>query len=285
MFSEPYAACKPLKTFGQSDRYKDKIVFVQRGVCMFSDKKERVEKNGGAATVVVNNKNDIIEMPGPKKPLDLHKPSVMVSKDTGTFFIQISAILDANVDSNGANQIVIRMADTSEGCDPLKGEGAEYTYPWTNKRVDGKLHIWNGKSTKSFDVAHSGFGSSWTNEPKRIVLAEPRTACDGKGFSVNVQNSIVVVERGECSFVDKARLIQKVGGIGMVCVNSSPRPRLLMMPAGPDGAPDVTISAMMIPHGSIGEIERLLDEASSTGGKKKTLIARAQVKSNPKKGQ
>ena len=116
-------------------------------------------------------------------------------------------------------------------------------------------------------------------------MAEPRTACDDKGFSVNVQNSIVVVERGECSFVDKARLIQKVGGIGMVCVNSSPRPRLLMMPAGPDGAPDVTISAMMIPHGSIDELERLIAETKSTGGKQKTLIARAQVKSNPKTGQ
>ena len=39
---------------------------------------------------------------------------------------------------------------------------------------------------------------------------------------------------------------------------------------------------MMIPHGSIDEIERLIAEAKSTGGKRKTLIARAQVKSNPK---
>ena len=145
VFSEPYAACKPLKTFGQNDRYKDKVVFVHRGICMFSDKSERVEENGGAATVVVNNKNDIIEMPGPKKQLNLHKPSVMVSKDTGTFFIQITNILDANNDGGETKHMTIRMADTSEGCNPLKGKGAEYTYPWTNKKLDGKLHIWNGK--------------------------------------------------------------------------------------------------------------------------------------------
>ena len=112
---------------------------------MFSDKSERVEENGGAATVVVNNKNEIIDMPGPKKTLNLHKPSVMVSKDTGTFFIQIMNIIDANNDGGVANQLTIRMADTAEGCNPLKGEGAEYTYPWTSKKLDGKLHIWNGK--------------------------------------------------------------------------------------------------------------------------------------------
>ena len=140
----------------------------------------------------LNNKNEIIDMPGPKKTLNLYKPSVMVSKDTGTFFIQIMNIIDANNDGGVTNQLTIRMADTAEGCNPLKGEGAEYTYPWTSKKLDGKLHIWNGKETKSFDVAQSGFGSSWTNEPKRIVLAEPRAACNDKGFSVNVQNSIVV---------------------------------------------------------------------------------------------
>ena len=44
---------------------------------------------------------------------------------------------------------------------------------------------------------------------KTYSLGGTRAACNDKGFSVNVQNSIVVVERGECSFVDKARLIQK----------------------------------------------------------------------------
>ena len=147
------------------------------------------------------------------------------------------------------------------------------------------MHVWNGQSIKSFDVAKGGFGKGWSKDPKRIVIAKPRSACDEKGFSVNVQNSIVIVERGECSFVDKARLIQKVGGIGMVCVNSGPRPRLLTMPAGPDGATDVTISTMMIPFGSFDEIQQLLDDANASGGKKKTLIARAQVKPTPKSGE
>ena len=285
VFSEPYAACKPLKTFGVTDRYREKVVLVQRGICIFPDKSLKVEKSGGAFTVIVNNKNEIIEMPGPKKPLELYKPTVMVTKDTGMFFRQITDILDANsVDGNNKN-IVVRMADTPEGCPTLKGEGAAFTMPWTDRKLDGKLHIWNGQAIKSFDVAQGGFGKNWDKEPKRIVIAKPRSACDEKGFSVNVQNSIVIVERGECSFVDKARLIQKVGGIGMVCVNSGPRPRLLMMPAGPDGATDVTISTMMIPFGSFDEIEQFIDSALGTPGKKKALIARAQVKPMPKNGQ
>ena len=71
--------------------------------------------------------------------------------------------------------------------------------------------------------------------------------------------------------------IQKVGGIGMVCVNSMKRPRLLMMPAGPDGATDVRIGGLMIESGAMDTLKNLLAETPNGKG---TMIARVQVKAS-----
>ena len=44
VFSEPYAACKPLKTFGQNDRYKDKLVFFREVYACFPTKARELKK-------------------------------------------------------------------------------------------------------------------------------------------------------------------------------------------------------------------------------------------------
>ena len=56
--------------------------------------KAEVEENDGAAAVVVNNKNEIIDILAPKT-LNLHKPSVMVNKTQERFSFK-SDIIDAN---------------------------------------------------------------------------------------------------------------------------------------------------------------------------------------------
>ena len=277
VLSEPLDACKPLKDFGDKTLYAGSLVLTQRGVCQFTQKSANIEGIGGEYTVVINNANTLLKMPAAKGKDNFKKSSVMISKDDGAFLRQImkSVELTNNLALGEKLKIVARMSGEREGCKPLQGEGETIALPvGDNARGDGTLHIWNGQRIEHFDVMLGQFGKNLVTRPTRIVMGKPSSGCDERGFSVNVQNSIVIVERGECSFVDKARLIQKVGGIGMICVNSMKKPRLLKMPAGPDGATDVRIAGAMIEKGSWEKIKALVSEMP----KGVSLFARAQVK-------
>lgn len=280
--AEPADACKPLKTFGVQDKYTEKLVVTTRGVCQFAQKTEFIEKAGGEFTIVINNANDVIAMPAPKgKQKAFEKSSVMITKDDGNFLRQVMKIMDDTYTHVGGAlppPLMAQMASEREGCASITGDGMALARPWQeSERGDGQLHVWNGQRIESFDIMLAQFGHGWSHNPVRIVIGNPLSGCDERGFSVNVQNSIVIVERGECSFVDKARLIQKVGGIGMVCVNSMKRPRLLMMPAGPDGATDVRIGGLMIESGAMDTLKNMLAETPNGKG---TMIARVQVKAS-----
>ena len=69
-----------------------------------------------------------------------------------------------------------------------------------------------------------------------LVIASPYRACDTLDNAEEVRGKIVLVERGDCMFIDKARVIQKLGAIGGIVVDNSesatatPQP-----PVSPDG--------------------------------------------------
>ncbi|KAL7292134.1 hypothetical protein TKK_0014209 [Trichogramma kaykai] len=92
------------------------------------------------------------------------------------------------------------------------------------------------------------FGPDLKNQvlSAKVVLANPSLGCEDIGNAEDVKGAIVVVDRGNCMFIDKARKIQKAGGIaGIVLDNvlgSSIRNSPLFAMSG-DGKPveDVTI--------------------------------------------
>ena len=112
--------------------------------------------------------------------------------------------------------------------------------------------------SRELPVAVGGFGEmdrKKLNEiaPSRIVMGVPEDGCDEKGFSNNVKGAWVIVKRGGCSFLEKARTIQRVGGILGILLNTRKKPYLFEMPHG-EGANDVTIPFVMLPYDSEEEI-------------------------------
>ena len=83
----------------------------------------------------------------------------------------------------------------------------------------------------------------------------------------------MIVKRGGCSFVDKARNVQKVGGTAIIVLNTRKKPYLFEMPMGPEGAPDVKIPVFMIPYDSEEEIQFLISNGMSGGN----ILARVHV--------
>lgn len=56
------------------------------------------------------------------------------------------------------------------------------------------------------------------------VLASPIRAC--QALEQPVQGRVVVVERGDCMFVDKARILQAAGAIAGIVIGESCTPHL-----------------------------------------------------------
>ena len=87
----------------------------------------------------------------------------------------------------------------------------------------------------------------------KLVIASPFRACTE--LENEVKGKIVLLERGDCLFVDKARIIQKLGAIGGVVVDNSPMmtsyegdssPPPLFAMSGDDSSDDVTIPMVFL---------------------------------------
>ena len=52
------------------------------------------------------------------------------------------------------------------------------------------------------------------------LVAEPENACTSLRNEGDLSGKIVVVRRGDCMFVEKAKIIEERGSIGMVVVGS-----------------------------------------------------------------
>jgi hypothetical protein len=103
------------------------------------------------------------------------------------------------------------------------------------------LFMWNGNiHSRRLPVMIAKFGEIdrsvlQKEPPSRIIFGIPDDGCDDRGFSNRVKGAWVIVKRGGCSFVDKARTVQKVGGTAIVVLNTRKKPYLFEMPMGPEG--------------------------------------------------
>lgn len=56
-------------------------------------------------------------------------------------------------------------------------------------------------------------------ETHSLTLSNPIDACEPPPNNIN--QTVVLVQRGSCTFVQKARNLQKRGAIGMIVINSA----------------------------------------------------------------
>ncbi|XP_064649418.1 ER degradation-enhancing alpha-mannosidase-like protein 3 isoform X2 [Lineus longissimus] len=83
----------------------------------------------------------------------------------------------------------------------------------------------------------------------QVVVGDPYSGCGEFVNAADVKGKIVVVERGMCLFIDKARKIQEHGGIGGIVVDNNPdsssTASLLFAMSG-DGKHDITIPMVFL---------------------------------------
>jgi hypothetical protein len=298
VLASPEDACKPL----QGQEYDGKLVLVIRGGCMFSLKANHLVSEtyidcsfvcqccppccqrcaltkpfccssgvlqaakGSLGMIVINTDNKLIRMPtSPKDKVALTGPSMLVGKLDGTL---MQTVLKVVKDTD--QPFMTRLAGGGTGCNMLVGD-EKYRRTHAGKE-DGFLHVWGGtKEIMSFEIKKAAFGGELNDAPVRAIIGDPITGCDEKGFSNNVRNALVFVTRGGCSFEEKARRIQAVGGKGAVVVNT--RGKITAMTPGDGGAKDISIPVVMIEKGSLEKLRTLVAESSA-----RELLSRMNVK-------
>ena len=92
----------------------------------------------------------------------------------------------------------------------------------------GRLYIDGLPYPVQYFRAH--FGTIQANDTVALVMASPANMCDSEGVPVllNSQseidsNTVVVVERGNCTFSEKALVVNRTGAAGILFINNEVR--------------------------------------------------------------
>ena len=105
----------------------------------------------------------------------------------------------------------------------------------------GHLYLRYGVSGIQF--YSSAFSASFPCQELPLVLPKPNEQGCGNLTNTNINGSIVVAQRGVCSFMDKARNAQRYGAHALIVLNT--QPGLLRMPGLPDTESMTLASAMV----------------------------------------
>lgn len=128
-------------------------------------------------------------------------------------------------------------------------------------RFWGRLYIDGWPQTIQFFRAHFGIEPPFGR--KRFVFAEPRDACtELENANLLTNEHIVFVNRGRCTFGQKALNVKKTLASAVIIINNEPGIDHL---PGPD-AHDVQLSVSSISQQEGGLIEAFYDEGPSEGG-------------------
>ncbi|XP_023336355.1 ER degradation-enhancing alpha-mannosidase-like protein 3 [Eurytemora carolleeae] len=110
-----------------------------------------------------------------------------------------------------------------------------------------------GASKISLQAGPAQFGPSLKHPAKvtgRLVLAQDSKACIGSlQNGEDMKGNIVLVERGDCMFIEKARVIQSMGGIGGIVMDTAEGSAASASPIfamSGDGSDDVSIPMVFL---------------------------------------
>lgn len=84
---------------------------------------------------------------------------------------------------------------------------------------------------------------------QKIVYANPLKLCSDLLNANEVKDRIIIVERGECTFVDKARKAQEASAVAVIVIDNVPgssSKESPMFAMSGDGVKDVTIPVVFI---------------------------------------
>jgi len=103
------------------------------------------------------------------------------------------------------------------------------------------------------------FGGPFPFKPLRVVAADPLDACTPVLNSASMKNSLVLVERGRCSFATKVKSMSQAGAAALIAINSEAA--LVPIPKGAVGSlpeSQQMLPTIMIPRGAGHKLRRML---------------------------
>ena len=116
---------------------------------------------------------------------------------------------------DGASTNNARFFRTIEGFAP-RIEMYEWT-PTTTVQVTNSIGV-----TSSYNVVQAEFGARTANITSELALSQPLDACNLESSTSMLSGKIALVERGSCSFEQKARNVQDQGAVAMVVCHNVP---------------------------------------------------------------
>lgn len=169
---------------------------------------------------------------------DGRKPSLFQVGDEWLALPEVFSNLDFSADSSPASE------EDIEGQNRLR-----------SSRFWGRLYIDGWPQTIQYFRAH--FGIAPPMGKKRFVFAEPREACtDLTNADKLTSDHVLLVNRGTCTYGQKAKIAQKTKASAIVIINNEPG--LDHLP-GPD-AHDIKFSVVSIPQQEGQLLESVYDD-------------------------
>ncbi|XP_055639386.1 ER degradation-enhancing alpha-mannosidase-like protein 3 [Toxorhynchites rutilus septentrionalis] len=110
----------------------------------------------------------------------------------------------------------------------------------------------SGKEMQTLKAGPSHFGPELTGDmsiSQRGVFASPSKVCTSLKNSKELNGRIAVVERGDCTFVDKARRVQSAGAVAAIVYDNTPNTSIdnqQMFAMSGDGRDDVKIPVVFL---------------------------------------
>eukprot|EP00943_MAST-04B_sp_MAST-4B-sp1_P005464 g5464.t1 len=238
----PDDACEELL---DETELRNKYVLVNRGRCYFSTKAIHAQYAGAAGLIVIDteeNKGNLPKrMPGAENDRHLIKiPSIMISYRDGQKII--NALNELEQMKDGAyrkiSSVKVRGTLRTEENGPnsiCKYENAEHEIDssfYDNMQMPSastKLHEQggnievlnsNGQMIKRYEYLSAKFGKNLLLKPMTVNMkvATPIKACSD--IQNDVKGTVVLIQRGKCSLVDKIERAGNAGAVAALIINN-----------------------------------------------------------------
>ena len=201
-----------------------KAVVVHRGVCSFYDKAKAAANAGAAALIVVNSEQGLLRMPLPNASAYVAIQAVMIPNASWP-------LLRTLFNRKWHSSLEVAFRPFHDECDPAStvAGGGKSSPPDSAAAAaafteGGTLAIANGSSVA---VPSAEFLAAYFSAPVPagdfpVVWADPLFACtELRNAPGSLARTFVLVLRGHCGMVEKARRIEAAGGWGVIIVNSN----------------------------------------------------------------
>jgi len=183
---------------------------------------------------IISSDDTLTYLPGP----DGRDVTVGTVQVTNTSGVQVKALLQRQSCKARLIPIYCEKESGTSVCLPVtEEERAAHTTTEGGELAVGDLKL---------DFLTAKFGLPMPSAATTLISAEPLNACGGTlKNAADVKGKAVLLQRGGCPFVDKARAVSEAGGYAAIMVNN--KPNLLRMDSLKRyEAYDITTAMMMV---------------------------------------